>query len=159
MKHWAVEAFVKFQGESYWKQADFYLDCWKHVAQTGSFTSLINDLCYCKHKIMPELMLKSRLLHQIGSLIMFEFAFRASKKEGANTNKMNRLIFSLSAGGVMSIMVQNETLMSLKYEVHWKGSDLQRWLFGVSGSGSACEWSKQRTMWIDEQFSSSYSRL
>lgn len=67
---------------------------------------------------MPELMLKSRSMHQIGSLIMFEFAFRALKKEGANRNIMNRLIFSLSAGGVMSIMVQNETLMSWKYEVH-----------------------------------------
>lgn len=33
---------------------------------------------------MPELMLKSRSLHQIGSLIMSEFAFRASKEEVAH---------------------------------------------------------------------------
>lgn len=67
--------------------------------------------------MMPELMFKSRSLYQIGSLIMSGFAFRASKEEGANANKLNRLIFSLSAGGVMSNIVQNETLMSREYEV------------------------------------------
>lgn len=56
--------------------------------------------------MMPELMLNSRSLHQIGSLIMSQFAFRASKEEGSNTNKLNWLIFSLSAGGVMSNMVE-----------------------------------------------------
>lgn len=55
----------------------------------------------------------------------------------------------------MSNMVQNETLMSGENEVCWKASDLQRWLFGMSGSGPACEWSKHGEMWIDEQFSSS----
>lgn len=62
-------------------------------------------------------MLKNRSWHQIGSLIMSEFAFRASKKEGANRNKLNQLIFSLSAGGVISNMVRNETLMSQEYEM------------------------------------------
>lgn len=61
---------------------------------------------------MPELMFKSRSLHQIGSLIMSEFAFRASKEEVARMNKLNRLIFSLSAATVMSNAVRNETFMS-----------------------------------------------
>lgn len=47
-------------------------------------------------------MFKGRSLHQIGSLIMSEFAFRASKEEVAHMNKLSRLIFSLSAAAVMS---------------------------------------------------------
>lgn len=66
---------------------------------------------------MPELMLKSRSLHQIGSLIMSEFAFRASKEEVARMNKLKRLIFSRSAAAVMSNAVRNETLMSRENEV------------------------------------------
>lgn len=83
--------------------------CWKHVAETKS---LINDLRYRGREIPPELMFKSRSLHQIGSLIMSEFAFRASKEEVARMNKLNRLIFSRSAAAVMSNTAPNETLMS-----------------------------------------------
>lgn len=43
---------------------------------------------------------------------MSEFAFRASKEEVAHMNKLKWLIFSLSAAGVMSNMVQTETLMA-----------------------------------------------
>lgn len=53
----------------------------------------------------------------------------------------------------MSNIVRNETLMSHEYEVCWKGSDLQRLLFRVSGSGSDHEWKKK--IGIDEQSSSS----
>lgn len=136
MKQWAAGGFCGISGCR--KEADFHLDLLKHVAETKS---LINDLCYCRREIMPELMFRSRSLHQIGSLIMSEFAFRASKEEVARMNKLNGLIFSRSAAAVMSNAVRNETLMSRENEVRWRGADLQRWLFGVSGGGSACEWS------------------
>lgn len=140
MKRWAAGGLLWiYRVHRGGKKLIFTWTCWKHVAGTKS---LINDLCYCRREIMPELMLKSRSLHQIGSLIMSEFAFRASKEEVARMNKLKRLIFSRSAAAVMSNAVRNETLMSRENEVRWRGIDLQRWLFGLSGGGSACEWSR-----------------
>lgn len=97
-----------FRVHRFGKRLIFTRTCRKHVTGTKS---LINNLCYCRREII-----KSRSLHQIGSLIMSEFAFRASKEEVARMNKLNRLIFSRSAAAVMSNAVRNETLMSRENE-------------------------------------------
>lgn len=132
-------AFVEFQGAPCRKEADFYPDLLKTCCRNkiaDKWSLLLQAWDYY------EWMFKSGSLHQIGSLIMSEFAFRASKEEVARMNKLNRLIFSRSAAAVMSNTARNETLMSRENEVRWRGIDLQRWLFGVSGGGSACEWSR-----------------
>lgn len=99
----ALGAFVKSQGGWRWKGDDFYLELPKTCCRIRRFIkSMINYLCYCRREIMPELMFKGRSLHQIGSLIMSEFAFRASKEEVAHMNKLSMLLFSLSAAAVMS---------------------------------------------------------
>lgn len=72
---------------------------------------------------------------KIESLIKTEFACMAAKEEMAHTNKLNRLLFSLSVSGVMSNTVWTETFMPLgEINSIERGTDLQRWLFGVNGS-------------------------